>query len=94
MNVIFALPRSSSRPSWSVTRTFCSLSEGLGGAVDADFGKFKPIKKKKKRVQPREVDVCLCSEDIEENAKQPKGVGAKAPLLTENRGLRSGPTVD
>ena len=69
MNVIFALPRSSSRPSWSVTRTFCSLSEGLGGAVDADFGKFKPIKKKKKRVQPREVDVCLCSEDIEENVK-------------------------
>ena len=60
MNVIMALPR---RPSWSVTRTFCSLSEGFGGAVHADHGNFKP-KKKKKRVQPRDVDVCICNQDI------------------------------
>ena len=60
MNVIMALPR---RPSWSVTRTFCSLSEGFGAAVHADLGNFKP-KKKKKRVQPRDVDVCICTQDI------------------------------
>ena len=70
MNFIFVLPRSSPRPSWSVTRTFCSLSEGWGGAVDdAGCGNFKPIKKKKKRVQPREVDVCLCAQDMEGNVK-------------------------
>ena len=70
MNVIFALPRCSPRPSWSwsVMRTYCSLSEGLGdgGPVDPNF---KPKKKKRKKIQPRQVDVCKHAQDVKGNAK-------------------------
>ena len=61
MGLIFLLPRCCSygRPSWSVTRTYCSSSEAFGGAAitEAENSGFKPIKKKKKKVAPREVDV-------------------------------------
>ena len=66
MNVICALTRNSPRPSWSVARAFCTLSEGLGGDLDQGF---KPVKKKRKRVQPREVDVSLSAKAKAENVQ-------------------------